>query len=403
MKVWIVNPFDNLPLEGNRPQRYWLMSRAFARAGHEVTFWTSDFSHAHKAPRVFAEQSVAKFNGRDAGDGIWQADGFRLGLIPTRPYRRNIGLARILSHQLLARRWTARVATEEVPDLVIASSPPLGLCAAARRYCAAHGIRFVVDVMDAWPETFARVVPAWLLKPLARVARANYCAASAVSVVSTRYLDLVKAAGATAPMRLFYHGIARTAGAEVVSERSGHGPFTLVYVGNMGASYDLATLIEVVRQSEDVALELAGSGPDEPRLRALAQGCARIHFHGYLGEAPLRALLARVDAAVVPMFPSSCVGVPYKLADYAAAGLPVLNALTGETADLIRTHGAGETYTAGNAASLAAALTVLRSRDLSAVRAGASRLARLFDATAVYGAYVSWIATLSVDAPRGFV
>ena len=33
MRVWIVNPFDNLPLEGTRPQRYWLMARAFARAG----------------------------------------------------------------------------------------------------------------------------------------------------------------------------------------------------------------------------------------------------------------------------------------------------------------------------------------------------------------------------------
>ena len=32
MTVWIVNPFDNLPPEGYRPQRYWLMSRAFAEA-----------------------------------------------------------------------------------------------------------------------------------------------------------------------------------------------------------------------------------------------------------------------------------------------------------------------------------------------------------------------------------
>ena len=30
MTVWIENPFDNLPLEGYRPQRYWLMARGFA-------------------------------------------------------------------------------------------------------------------------------------------------------------------------------------------------------------------------------------------------------------------------------------------------------------------------------------------------------------------------------------
>ena len=52
MTVWIVNPFDNLPLEGYRPQRYWLMAQAFAAAGHDVVYWTSDFSHANKAPRI---------------------------------------------------------------------------------------------------------------------------------------------------------------------------------------------------------------------------------------------------------------------------------------------------------------------------------------------------------------
>ena len=46
MTVWIQNPFDNLPQEGFRKQRYWLMAEAFVRAGHDVVYWTSDFSHA---------------------------------------------------------------------------------------------------------------------------------------------------------------------------------------------------------------------------------------------------------------------------------------------------------------------------------------------------------------------
>ena len=28
MRVWLENPFDNLPLEGFRPQRYWLLAEA---------------------------------------------------------------------------------------------------------------------------------------------------------------------------------------------------------------------------------------------------------------------------------------------------------------------------------------------------------------------------------------
>ena len=378
MKVWVVNPFDNLPPEGNRPQRYWLMCAAFARAGHDVTLWTSDFSHSRKARRVM--------------DSAFPDPGFRVVMVPSPPYGANICLARVWSHRVLARRWTRLAAAEERPDLVVASSPPLSLCAAARRYCAARGVPFVVDVMDAWPETFERVAPRFLLAPLARMARANYRAADAISAVSERYIDLVREYGATAPVRLFYHGIEIRHGA---AERASSGEdFTIAYVGSMGASYDLATLVEAVKGMDGVRLELAGSGPQEPGLRALAAGCPRIDFLGYLGDGELRKMLARADAGVVPMFPASCVGVPYKLADYAAAGLPVLNSLVGETARIVDENGAGASYRAGDAKSFASALERLRGMDAASLRAGAARLAHLFDADVVYGEYVAWASGL---------
>ncbi|MBR1921951.1 MAG: glycosyltransferase WbuB, partial [Kiritimatiellae bacterium] len=87
MRVWIENPFDGLPVEGHRPQRYWLMAEAFARAGHAVTLWTSDFSHATKLPRRLTQ----------AGP-----DAFALRLVATRPYARNVSLARIRSHRAYA-------------------------------------------------------------------------------------------------------------------------------------------------------------------------------------------------------------------------------------------------------------------------------------------------------------
>ena len=60
MTVWIQNPFDNLPCEGYRKQRYWLMAEAFARAGHSVVLWTSDFSHGAKAPRLILDSDLAQ-------------------------------------------------------------------------------------------------------------------------------------------------------------------------------------------------------------------------------------------------------------------------------------------------------------------------------------------------------
>ena len=383
MKVWVVNPYDNLPPEGYRPQRFWLMSRAFAAAGCETTLWTSGFSHANKTPRKFIRPLTG--------------EGFKIVLVPVPGYRANIGLMRIVNHKILAHRWRRMAESAECPDLIVASSPPLGLLTSVRKFAQTHGVPYIVDVMDAWPETFERVLPRFVLKCLGLYAMAgrNYRDAARISVVAQRYRDLVADYGATTPCRLFYHGVERSEDARR-SVRLSTKTLRLVYLGNMGASYDLRTVIKTVRLMSEVELDLAGTGPDEPALRKLAVGCDRIRFHGYLGVCELNTLLTQVDAGLVPMFTTSCVGVPYKLADYVVAGLPILNSLEGETADLLEKQGAGFSYQAGNGQSLRTAIEKLRAADRVTLQSGAEKLSKLFDAQRIYADYVTWALDISL-------
>ena len=432
MTVWIVNPFDNLPSEGYRPQRYWLMARAFAQAGHRTTYWTSDFSHAHKAPRKL-----------DGIDGMADACGFRMKFVPTKPYPTNICLRRILSHRAFARTWRKLAEAEsERPDVVIASLPPLSSCAAALEFCRRAGARFIVDVQDAWPETFYQVAPAWMFAPFRATARRIYRSADAVTAVAARYIELARSYGATAPSHLCHLGISlcevngerrkvkgvvkderrkvkdevngerRKVKGEVNGERrkvkdesihtspftfhpspfTPQTPFTLLYLGAMGASYDLETVIDAVKEMEDVELDIAGSGPKESALRARAEDCSRIRFHGYLAENDLQMLLSKADAGVIPMFPDSCVGVPNKLADYAAAGLRVVNSLPGETADIVARFSAGTFYDAGSVESFKAAVRDLQKKEASGFLPDAFR--DFFDARRLYSDYVRFVQTL---------
>ncbi len=381
MTVWIVNPFDNLPVEGYRPQRYWLMARAFARAGHAVTYWTSDFSHARKAPRRFKDRPMARPSG-----GAMSVDGFRLVLVPTRPYPYNICLRRVLSHRAFARAWK-RMAVEsgERPDVTIASLPPLSSCAAALDLCRNTGARFVADVQDAWPETFYRLAPRWLFAPLKAMAGRIYRSADAVTAVAQRYIDLARSYGAAAPTHLCHLGIEieKQAARPAAPSKT----FNLFYLGAMGKSYDLETVIDAVKEMEDVELDLAGTGPKEMALRRRAADCPRIHFRGYLEKDATASIFRRAHAGVIPMFPDSCVGVPNKLADYAAAGLRVVNSLPGETAQILDKFGAGVSYEAGNMVSFIRAVRKLRRQD-HAVPDG-FRL--LFDAERLYGGFVDFI------------
>ena len=376
MTVWIVNPFDNLPAEGNRPQRYWLMAEAFAAAGHDVTLWTQDWSHARKSRRP-AYSPCAPFS---------------LQQVHVPGYRRNICLKRIWSHWRFAKNWaTQAMRAERKPQLVVVSSPPLFIGGEVRRFCAGCGAKYLVDIMDAWPETFERVVPAWSLFWMRSVAAGNYRGAAGITAVTRSYLELARGYGAKCPMHLCYHGI-RACGnpcGERRAPKPGASCVRLVYIGHMSLSYDLATVVDAVVADGGLALDLAGSGPDEPALRERAASCPRIRFHGYLGDEGLRALLASADVGVVPMFDESCVGVPYKLADYAAAGLPVASSLHGETAELLSLHKAGVTYRVRDTAGFSAAV-----RRAALLDCRETPLAKLFDASRLYGGYVDFACSL---------
>ena len=385
MTVWIQNPFDNLPAEGYRKQRYWLMCEAFARAGHQVVFWTSDFSHARKGIR-------------DRGLGIGD-QGIEVRMIPTLPYPKNVCFARIRSHRAYAREWL-RLALDNrtiehseqsnIPSLIITSTPTLSAAAAALTIGRALGSKVVVDVMDAWPETFERLAPKglrWLAKPfllgMYRTARRIYREADLVTGVCERYRKLT----GRDDYYLAYHGIelSRDQGLGIGDQGWFAGAtrkIRLVYAGNLGKTYDLKTVVKAVEENGDFELDVAGFGEFKCE-------CPRVRFHGLLSERGLQALLGRCDVGIVPMRPDSWVGVPYKFCDYSQAGLAIVSSLGGESSTLLEKYRCGVTYNAGDVASLVAAI-----RKAMTLERGASRTmcAAEFDAVKIYDGYVKRIA-----------
>lgn len=352
MTVWIETPFDNLPAEGFRRMRYSLMKDAFAAAGHRVVVFTSDYNHGTKARRKIGETPP---------DVV---------LVPTLAYSTNVSLRRMLSHFLYARRFSrlARrlVAAGKVPcpDVVIAASPTLSAASAAMALARRYGAKFVLDVQDAWPETFRRLAPKglrWLLWPLLLpmgiAARRLYRRADLVTGVSVRYRALT----GRVDYHLAYLGIEGAAAPR--ADAAADGRLRLAYVGNFGSGYGLETVVEAVARDQSLTLDLAGTGGKEEVLRALVSRLGvvdRIRFHGYLGEGELREMLSRCDVGVVPMRNDSWVGLPNKLFDYLAAGLMVLSSLDGECGELLRSDRLGATYDFSSPGSFLEAVDSLR-------------------------------------------
>ena len=387
MTFWIQNPFDNLPSEGYRKQRYWLMAEAFVRAGHDVVYWTSDFSHARKTFRRLDVQAFSRLEVR---------------LIPTLPYSKNVSFARVRSHRAYANEWlrlaqsnNPTIQQSNNPPLIITSCPTLSAAAVALTIGRALGSKVVVDVQDAWPETFERLAPkglGWLarllLAPVRRMARRIYREADLVTGVCDRYRELT---GRSDYYRA-YLGIEKKEEGEGRKEKvwtaGANRKIRLVYSGNLGKSYDLGAIVKAVEANGDFELDVAGYGD-------FSCACPRVRSHGMLSAPDLQALFAQCDVGVVPMSNESWVGIPNKFFDYSAAGLAIVSSLGGESAHLLRKYRCGVTYRHGDAASLAAAV-----RQVMTFARGASRTmcATEFNARTIYDAYVARVTALVQNA-----
>lgn len=356
MTVWINNPFDPIPGEGGRPLRYWMLARALVAAGHQVVWWTSDFHHMRKIRRRC--------------ERVYESEGFEMRLVPTLAYSSNTGVRRWWSHARYGRMWErlARQAVDSgalgTPEVIVISMPPLGLFDVAARLRTAWGCRIVVDVQDLWPETFYQLLPSFLreIGPVIfarvhRMAARTYRGADRVTVVCQSYVALVQEQGRRRDTpQVFRLGCSLPE--PIRRETRGAGrALRLCYLGNLGTSYDIRTMVQGVCTLADeglsLTLDVAGDGAHWGWVAGIAAGCRQspVRFHGYLDEAGMRVFLRLADIGVVPMRDSSCVGVPNKVVDYAAFGLAIISGLSGEALELLTDFAAGIGYETGNVES----------------------------------------------------
>ena len=418
--VWVVNPFDQLPNETDLPLRYWTLCRVLAEQGHEVIWWSSDFSHLAKTKR----------------NPCPDTDGFSVQLIETPPYAKNISLARIQNHRTFANRFhkTAMQALQSgklaPPESIVVSLPPLGVAEQAfniRNYVNQSlpnnhnsNCQVVVDIMDAWPETFYRALPKWipkqlknaLLYPMHFSAKQAYTKADKISAVGQTYLNLANQylpENSTTPMHLCYHGTDlsrfQNIKQEATTPESASKELQVVCLGSMNEGYDLSTVVQAVRKCREsgnrsIHLHFAGTGSQEPELKKYCQEHqllshpAVVTFHGQLNKQSVNELLLNADLGLVTNKPETLVACPYKAAEYAAAGLAILSCLGGELGQLLAHWNAGTEYKEGDVESLHAAFEnyLFNLNILNRHSANARKMAEaLFDREQTYVKFADFI------------
>ena len=160
---------------------------------------------------------------------------------------------------------------------------------------------------------------------------------------------------------------------DAIAEKHGlKGKFNVLFAGNFGVVQALDTVLaaaEQLRAVPDIQFVFAGSGVDEPHLRALREerGLDNVRFLGRFPQEEMAQLYAIADALLVHLKkdPVFKITIPSKTLAYLACAKPLIMAVEGDAADLVEAVEAGLTCPSENPAALAAAVQRLHGMSAS--------------------------------------
>ncbi len=290
-----------------------------------VELVTSDYSHNKKRKRSLNESQVH----------------YKVTYIEEPTYKKNVSLKRLYSNFIIGRNLRKYLEKRSRPDVIYCAVPSLDFAKAAADYAKKNGIRFVIDVQDLWPEAFKMVfkVPFicdLLLYPMKQNADYIYKTADEIIAVSDTYASrALKVNNKCKDPNIVYLGTDLADFDRLAEENKWRGDHAneiwIAYVGTLGHSYDLINVIDALKLLKEKGINdtrfiVMGDGPLRTKFEdhARNQGI-NVWFTGRLDYSKMVGILKRCDIAVNPISKGAAASIINKHADYAAAGLPVIN------------------------------------------------------------------------------
>lgn len=289
---------------------------------NDVEILTSSFRHTSKNKRT---RPAVK----------WP---FKITFIEEPGYPRNICFRRFASHYYWGRNVYKYLKERRKPDVIYCAIPSLTGPALVAKYCEKHGVRFVIDVQDLWPEAFKMIVNIPVISdvafaPFSFMANFAYKRADAICAVSDTYVNRALRVNSkcTKGNTVFLGTNLETFDRYAVQTplmKKTDSELWIAYCGTLGASYDITCVIDALSLLDNpiVKFIIMGDGPRKKEFEQYAkEKKVNAVFMGRLNYSDMCSLLCECDITVNPISQGAAQSIINKHADYAASGLPVIN------------------------------------------------------------------------------
>ena len=355
----------------NKNNNRFLYIANILKENHQVEIVTSEFIHGLKKHN---KETVA----------CTQCN--RITKISEPGYKKNVCLKRFYSHHILGKNVYDYLSKREKPDIIYCAVPSLSCAYMVSKYCQKNGVRFVIDIQDLWPEAFRMVfdipiIGNILYGPMKAQADYIYRRADAIVAVSKTYCDRANiSSDRYVPTEVVYLGTDidyfDKCGLDNKQEKK-KDRFIIGYTGTLGHSYDLKCVIDAMKIIQEkghmnVDLYVIGDGPKRVEFESYAnEHCYNTYFWGRLEYPQMCGLLFICDICINPISKGSFASIINKHADYAAAGVPVINTQESkEYRQLVAEYECGINCNCGNAEDVAEAIIYLIEHEEERIKMG---------------------------------
>ncbi len=405
MLAWLITVGEGLPIDSGSP-RLWrtsLLASKLLNRNHQVIRWTSAFDHSHKTFRSDGDQDI-------------QVDpNYKIKLIKSIGYKKNVSLKRLVDHYVLGWKFSKAALSEERPDIIVCSLPTIELAHAATEYGKKMNVPVILDLRDMWPDIFLEMIPNWgsvigkvALQPMYRKLKAACRNATAIFGITEAFLEWgLKNAGRTRNGfdAVFHHAynLVQPSDSEISRAESfwrsydvskDDPIFTACFFGYFGRQFEIQTVLDAARKLRDldanIRFVLCGDGDSFEHYKAMAADLDNVVLPGFVGQPEIWTLMrmSRVGLAPYHSTSSFIASLPNKVGEYLSAGLPIVSSLKGELENLLSVDQCGITYPNMDKDKLSDILLELsRNKQLSGNMAIKSRTIspEKFGADKVYG------------------
>ncbi|MEG2957932.1 MAG: glycosyltransferase, partial [Christensenellaceae bacterium] len=359
MTIWTIIGGEPLPLSGwnGRIMRNGIISSMLAERGHDVTWFTSDFSHQQK--KRMRPAQCSEFPQERLEICMLHADTL---------YEKHIGFARLKYLKQLGTAFAKEARKREKPDIIFCALPSIDFAYEAVKYGLENNVPVIIDVRDLWPDIFWQVFPRAMqpiIKLLTAGMRHHVCFimkhATVITTVAKVGLKWAKSYGRELKAQdqvLYLAYQDETISAEEMKAANEFwdaqdikkGMNNICFFGNIGTTIDIAPVVQAITllKGEQYKLIFCGDGDKKAEYQKDTSNFCEVVYPGYITRPQIAALMERSIAGLLPYNKVTFKDMmPNKPIEYMAGGIAVISSLQGELKGILDEHMAGCTYNDG--------------------------------------------------------